>query len=99
KYASRLGHSLKTKHKPLVNVLEAVQDGAWASLAKDLDLPAVYGLSNLPRECERDRRERLRLEAEAKKEEAAARNKAKMLEKRRLKMQKKKNHAAKKGQK
>ncbi|GIQ84189.1 hypothetical protein KIPB_005637 [Kipferlia bialata] len=78
---------------------DASKDGAWASLAKEMGVEAVWGFSHLPKECERDRRERLRQEAEAKKEEAAARNKAKMLEKRRLKLQKKKESAARKGKK
>ncbi|GIQ86929.1 hypothetical protein KIPB_008871, partial [Kipferlia bialata] len=81
---------------PVPPVLESVQDGAWASIAKDLDVPAVWGIRNFAKESERDRRERLRLEAEAKKAEAAAASKEKMLKRRRLKMQKKKKHAAKK---
>ncbi|GIQ85089.1 hypothetical protein KIPB_006708 [Kipferlia bialata] len=87
---------IKVPSKRLRPVLKAVADGAWASIASDVGLPAIWGIRDYPKETERDRRERVRLEAEAKKKQVAASNKEKMLEKRRKRLEKKKANAARK---
>ncbi|GCA63333.1 hypothetical protein KIPB_009341 [Kipferlia bialata] len=84
---------LRAPAKDLQPVLASVADGAWMSLEGEVGR-SLWGAREGPVESERDRRERLRMEAETRKAEAAAKNKAKILESRRRKQQKKREHAA-----